>query len=291
MATRAEPPVVERRLRVPAAELCVRETGTGQPLLLLHGWPQDGRMWEPLIGDLSERYRVLVPDLRGFGNSEAPRGDYSKHSLAEDVLALLDAEGIERVTIVGHDWGGWIAWLLALEHPERVGRFAALDIPPPGRLRASPARLPGALLFGSYQYLISAPLLGERLVSSERAISAFIRSGGGSRGGVSAASADRYARAIARPERAHVSVALYRTFLLRELPAIARGTYTERELTVPGLCVMGGESSLTKLLGVPEEEANLRVEVLPGAGHFLVDEAPRQVLAQLLPFLGDGSPR
>lgn len=277
--------LTERRVRVPGAELHLREAGEGDPLLLLHGWPQDGSMWEPLIAELARDRRVLVPDLRGFGRSEAPRGDYSKHALAADVLALLDIEGIDRTAIVGHDWGGWIAWLLALEHPDRVERFAALDIPPPSRLDASPARLPGALLFGSYQYAISAPFLGERLVSSKRVISAFIRQGSGSRGGVSAAAADRYANAIARPDRAHVSVGLYRTFLVRELPAIARGTYTRRELTVPGLCVMGGESAITKLLGAPKQEDNMRVEQLPGAGHFLVDEAPRQLLELLLPFL------
>lgn len=288
MAVPVAPARADRRVRVPGAELHLREAGEGDPLLLLHGWPQDGTMWEPLVDELARNHRVLIPDLRGFGRSEAPRGDYSKHRLAADVLALLDAEEIERATIVGHDWGGWIAWLLALEHPERVARFAALDIPPPWRLDDSPWRIGPAFLFGSYQYVIAAPWLGERAVSSHRAVSTFIKRGAGSRSRVPDEAADRYADGIARPDRAHVSVAIYRTFLLEELPAVVRGNYTRRELTVPGLSIMGGDSAITKLLGVPRPEANLRVELIPGAGHFLVDETPDEVLRLLAPFLAEG---
>ncbi len=245
-------------------------------------------MWEPLIDELAQDHRVLVPDLRGFGGSDAPRGAYSKHELAADVLALLDQEGIERATIVGHDWGGWIAWLLALEHPDRVSRFASLDIPPPWRPDPLLKRVPGQVLFGSYQYVISAPLLGRRAVRSRRAVRALIKRGTGSRVQISDAAADRYARSISRPDRAHVSVALYRTFLLREIPAIARGTYTATALTVPGLVIMGGDSPVTMLLGSAEAGPNLQVETILGAGHFLVDETPGEVLALLRPFLRAG---
>lgn len=248
-------------------------------------------MWEPLIPELARERRVLVPDLRGFGSSDAPPGAYSKHALAADVIALLDQEGIEQAAIVGHDWGGWIAWLLALEHPERVERFAALDIPPPWRFDPTLRRLPLQVLFGSYQYVLSAPLLGRRVAGSQRAVGALIKRGAGAKRGVPDAAADRYARSMARPERAHVSVALYRTFLLHELPAIARGTYTSRELEVPGLSIMGSESPVTRLIGAPEAGPNLRVELIPGAGHFVVDEAPEEVLGLLEPFLREGPPR
>jgi pimeloyl-ACP methyl ester carboxylesterase len=288
MTARAEVDRKEGRVRVPGTELHVLEAGEGEPLLLLHGWPQDGSMWDPLVADLAQEWRVLVPDLRGFGRSEAPRGDYSKHALADDILGLLDVEGIERATVVGHDWGGWIAWLLALEHPDRVERFASLDIPPPWRSTFSPGRLPLSILFGFYQYAIASPLVGERLVSSPRTVSAFIRAGSGSGNRISAEAADGYARLIARRDRAHASVALYRTFLLKELPQVLRGNYTEDELTVPGLVIMGGESGITKAFGAPDPRDNLRVEFIPQAGHFLVDEAPREVLDLLCPFLAKG---
>ncbi|MBJ7291840.1 alpha/beta fold hydrolase, partial [Williamsia sp.] len=75
------------------------------PLLLLHGWPQHWYLWRDVIPAVSDRYRVIAPDLRGFGWTDAPPGGYRKERLATDILALLDALGIDRVRLVGHDWG------------------------------------------------------------------------------------------------------------------------------------------------------------------------------------------
>jgi pimeloyl-ACP methyl ester carboxylesterase len=243
-------------------------------------------MWEPLIAVLGEDHRVLVPDLRGFGRSDAPDGDYSKHALAADVLALLDREGIERAAVVGHDWGGWIAWLLALEHPGRVERFVSLDVPPPSSHQSSLWRLPAQLLFGSYQYVIATPWLGERLVSTPSAVRAFIRAGSGPRHRWSDDELDQYATPLSEPARARASVSLYRTFLLHELPALIRGTYTSETLEVPGLAIMGEASAITKAFGVPDQRPNLDVEVIPDAGHYLVDEAADAVFVRLRSSLG-----
>jgi pimeloyl-ACP methyl ester carboxylesterase len=81
---------------------------------------------------LARDHRVLAPDLRGWGWSDAPEGDYAKATLAEDIVGLLDVEGIERVRIIGHDWGAYTALLMALTCPKRVERVVALDIAPPG---------------------------------------------------------------------------------------------------------------------------------------------------------------
>lgn len=286
MGATATEPARRRHVRVPQGELHVTDFGSGPPVVLLHGWPQHGGMWEPLIAVLGEDHRVLVPDLRGFGRSDAPDGDYSKHALAADVLALLDREGIERAAVVGHDWGGWIAWLLALEHPGRVERFVSLDVPPPSSHQSSLWRLPAQLLFGSYQYVIATPWLGERLVSTPSAVRAFIRAGSGPRHRWSDDELDQYATPLSEPARARASVSLYRTFLLHELPALIRGTYTSETLEVPGLAIMGEASAITKAFGVPDQRPNLDVEVIPDAGHYLVDEAADAVFVRLRSSLG-----
>ncbi|MFI5121970.1 MAG: alpha/beta fold hydrolase, partial [Vicinamibacteria bacterium] len=101
------------------------------PVLLLHGWPQHWYEWRHLIPQLADRHRVLALDLRGFGWSDAPRRGYLKEQMATDVLAVLDALGLDRVKLVGHDWGGWIGFLLCLRAPERVDRYLALGITHP----------------------------------------------------------------------------------------------------------------------------------------------------------------
>lgn len=105
----------------------------------------------------------MAPDLRGFGWSKAPPGDYFKRTWAEDVIELLDAESLEHVPIIGHDWGGYVRFLLALEHPERVERLLALDITPPW---PEPPRLRHLALplLVSYQVLLAMPGLGSRLL-------------------------------------------------------------------------------------------------------------------------------
>ena len=275
----------ERRVALPRGGLHLVEAGAGPPIILLHGWPQHGAMWDPLLGELARDHRVLIPDLRGFGNSDAPPGDYSKHALARDVLDLLDESQIDEATLVGHDWGGWIAWLLALEHPQRVDRFVALDIPPPWREPASPSRIPLQVLFGSYQYAIASPWLGERLVRSPGFVTRFIRAGSGRAMRWSDERLDSYARPLREAARARASVALYRTFLVRELPRIVRGAYTRSELRVPGLALMGGDSAITRTFGLPARRALLEVETVPRSGHFIVDEAPSAVLGHLQRFI------
>jgi pimeloyl-ACP methyl ester carboxylesterase len=91
----------------------VAEAGAGDDaVLLLHGWPQHWYEWRHLMPDLADRHRVIAPDLRGFGWSDAPSSGYLKEEMGQDVLAILDALELERVKLVGHDWGGWIGFIL-----------------------------------------------------------------------------------------------------------------------------------------------------------------------------------
>lgn len=272
----------EVRLHVAAA-------GTGPPLLLLHGWPQHWWCWRHLISRLSDDYRVLAPDLRGWGWSEAPQGDYAKPTLAADILALMDAEGLDSVRLIGHDWGGYVAFLLALEHPERVERLVGLDIAPPW---LGPPRLRhlGLPLFASYQALLATPLLGPRtMTTSRRFIRMFIRAGSGPGANWHDRDLDAYADVLREPARARASSACYRTFLTREFPAAMRDGYQPTDLEVPSLLVMGGASALRWALD-PQPSENLRVETISGAGHFLPEEAPGRVLALATPFLAADRP-
>src|SRR4051812_38750723 len=141
----------------------VAEAGTGEPLVLLHGWPQHWYVYRHQIPVLARHYRVICPDLRGFGWSDAPPSGYEKEALAEDVVRLLDALGVsDGIRLVGHDWGGWIGFLLCLYHRARFHRFLALNIVPPWA--PLNARTAIASLRFWYQWLIASPALGEWVI-------------------------------------------------------------------------------------------------------------------------------
>jgi pimeloyl-ACP methyl ester carboxylesterase len=275
------PGVAHREVTVRGVRLHVAQAGSGPPLLLLHGWPQHWWSWRHLLAPLAEHYTVIAPDLRGWGWSEAPAGDYAKAGFAADIVALLDHEGLERVRIIGHDWGGYTAFLLALDHPERVERMVTLDIPPPWPAPPSLRQLALPLVL-SYQFLLASPLGAPLLQRVPCFVRRLIRIASGPDMHWSRSELDTYAEVLRDGDRARASSACYRTFLTRELAASRHRR--ARELTVPTLLIMGATSALHRVLR-PRPAANLEVRVIPRAGHFLPEEAPAAVLALATPFL------
>ncbi|HYI64463.1 MAG TPA: alpha/beta hydrolase [Allosphingosinicella sp.] len=116
-------------------ELCVRLGGPedGEPILFLHGFPESHRTWREILPDLARDFRVIAPDQRGFAGSDKPEGveSYKTDRILEDLIALADALGLGRFTLVGHDWGGAVAWLAALRHPDRIARLVVVNAPHP----------------------------------------------------------------------------------------------------------------------------------------------------------------
>ena len=273
--------VTHREVTVRGVRLHVAQAGHGPPLVLLHGWPQHWWSWRHLIPALAQRYTVIAPDLRGWGWSQAPPGDYAKSDFAADIVALLDHEGIDRARVMGHDWGGYTAFLLALDHPERVQRMVALDIVPPWPSRPGLRQL-GLPLFLSYQFVLASPLGAHVLTRAPRFVRWLIRRGSGRDMRWSRAELDAYADVLRDPARARASSACYRTFLTREIAAGLRRRPSD--LTVPSLLIMGGGSALYWVTA-PRPAPSLEVRVIPRAGHFLPEEAPDAVRALATPFL------
>ncbi len=117
--------------------LSVHRAGRGKPLILLHGFPQNHACWVKVAPTLAERFDVIVPDLRGYGRSDAPPDDeahtaYSKRRMAADIVALMDAFGLPDAGVLGHDRGARVAYRMALDHPERVSRLGIVEVVPTG---------------------------------------------------------------------------------------------------------------------------------------------------------------
>jgi pimeloyl-ACP methyl ester carboxylesterase len=254
------------------------EAGGGEDIVLcLHGWPQHWYEWRNLMPALADRYRVIALDQRGFGWSEAPSGGYEKENLADDALAVLDALGIERVKLVGHDWGGWIGFLLALKAPERIDRYLALNILPPWiSIRAM---APHLWRFW-YQWLILSPGVGYRLHTSGKFVPKVLAGGSVRREVWDDATLHAFSDTFTEPDRARAAVQMYRIFNLREAPEMARGRYTDVHLTVPTKLLFGtGDQALqhTLLAGCERQADDMQLEKVDGCGHFIADEMPELV--------------
>lgn len=107
-----------------------RRGGTGPGMVLLHGFPQTGHMWRKVFSALAQRFTVVAPDLRGYGDSDRPAGGYDKRSMAADVAEVIGALGLGPVVLVGHDRGARVAHRFALDHPSLLTRLVLLDIAP-----------------------------------------------------------------------------------------------------------------------------------------------------------------
>lgn len=246
------------------------------PLLLVHGWPQHWWAWRFVIAELAASHRIIAPDLRGHGWTDAPRDGYDKEQLASDLLALLDAMGIDRVTWVGHDWGAYSGYLAAYRAPERFERLVALSVPPPFSRERSPAAL--ALVLG-YQGPISTPLLGSFIV--RHGFAGRILRIARARGDWTPEELRTYDDVFrANP---HVTVGLYRTFLTRELLPLARGRYLPKPYTVPTAIVVGDRDAITRSVkpGAYPDHPTVTVERIAGVGHFLPEEDPDAVVAAI----------
>ena len=279
----SEPPQVEgvshRWVRARGIDFHIAEAGAGEDVVLcLHGWPQHWYEWRHLMPALADRHRVLALDLRGFGWSDAPPEGYEKENLADDVLAVLDELGIERVKLVGHDWGGWIGFLLCLRAPHRFERFLALNI-----LHPWASDLRGAFPYAwrfAYQLLIMAPVVGYRLHRRRSFVPRVLVAGSTNRDAWDEETLDAFADNLAEPDRARAAVQLYRVFQLRELLPVLRGRYAGMRLTVPTLLLFGiGDVVLRPELleGYERHADDMSVELVGDSGHFIADERPELV--------------
>jgi pimeloyl-ACP methyl ester carboxylesterase len=239
------------------------------PLLLVHGWPQHWWEWRNVIPTLAERFRVIAPDLRGFGWSDAPAGGYDKEQLASDMLALLDALEVARVSWIGHDWGGWAGFLAAVRAPERFERMLALCVP---HLWVPPSLRRLAILL-SHQGPISTPFLGMRI--AEPMIRSILQVG---RGGERLDAADVALFAEHIPPA--VTVAMYRTFLTRELAPLAKGRYADTRLEVPTTLILGRADAVTKGIaaGPVDGQPHLRVELLDRVAHWVPEQRSQAIV-------------
>ncbi len=252
-------------------EFDVRDAGPadGEPVVLLHGFPQDRSAFDRMAPVLhGAGLRTLAPDQRGYSPGARPvgRADYRLREAVQDVLALLDAAGLESAHVVGHDWGGLVGWALGAWYPERVRTLTALSVPHPAAMTKSLVSSDQGLR-SSYVALFQLPVVPERLLLARdgAALRTMLR-----RGGLPDDAVDRYVRHMREPGALTAALNWYRALPYGARDAVGR-------VSVPTLHVW---STGDPFLGRAATEAThqyvtgpYRLEVLEGVTHWIPELA------------------
>ena len=238
-----------------------------------------------MIPELAKHYRVLAMDLRGFGWTDIAWEGLDKETMADDVANVMSALEIDRARIVGHDWGGWIGYLLALRRPELVERLVALSSPPPFAKPSLSVVWNARRL--AYQVPIASPL-GPRLMRRPSFVARKVRRWSRNREHIRNDVQRLYGRDLRASTRARAASLLYREFLMREIGPVLAGRYRKQRLTTPTLVLHGKRDPVLPPVffeGHDEYADDMTIEKVPKAGHLLPEEAPELVTERTLEFL------
>lgn len=247
--------------------------GQGEPVVLLHGWPQTWFMWREVIPLLAPHHALIAPDLRGLGDSSRPECGYDKMTVARDIAELMTSLGHDRFRVVAHDWGGPVAFALASQFPERIIAMAIFDAPVLGD--GGPIEHHGRWHFGFH----ALPGLPEALTEGreDAYLRFFYRFGGASPDAISEAAQTEYVRAYSQPRAMTAGFNYYRA-VPQDIADTTAFRAAGRKLEMP-ILVYGGDPAtrgrgMTALESWQRVANNVSGGVADGCGHWIPEERP-----------------
>lgn len=260
--------------------------GKGAPVVLLHGYPQTGQMWRKIAPQLLDSYSVVCPDLRGYGDSDKPRDGYDKRSMARDIHRVMEALGHTRYAVVGHDRGARVAHRLALDQPQSVTKLCVLDIVPTHTVFRDTGRELAAAYW--HWFFFQTPDLPEAMINAapDVFLRHMLRSLTFHAGAIEEPMFEEYLRAFTLPGTIRAGLEDYRAAATTDLAD------DERDLGLkvqcPLLAIWGEYGKMHTLFDVlatwRDKGTDVRGHALP-SGHFIPEEAPEPLLADLREFL------
>jgi pimeloyl-ACP methyl ester carboxylesterase len=263
--------------------------GSGDPVLLIPGWPQTWYAWRQVMGPLAEHYRVIVADIRGMGRSDKPESGYDLRTLAADLVGLMDQLGHNRFRVVGHDIGTWVGYALAAGHRERVQKLVVIDAATPGLSTPPPVLVPPEQNVKIWHFPFNQLAdLPEILVSGrEREYLRWLYDAKAARPeAIDDDAFEAYVEAYAAPGGLTAGFAWYRAI---PQSAAQNQEHAKRKLTLPVLTI-AGETGMGPVMEASFTDAceDLTAHIIAGCGHYVPEEAPAELLSLILPFLADG---
>ena len=259
--------------------------GSGAAVVLLHGWPQSWYEWRLVMPLLADNFTLIAPDLRGLGDSSRPVHGYDTDTVANDIWTLMTHHlGLHKFAVVGHDWGGPVAYALAANHRKAVSHLAIIDVAIPGDGSANISQ-GGRRWHHAFHQTIALP---EALISGREAIylSWFYRNYGATEEALDDAAIAEYLRTYSQPEALHAGFEYYRNLPRDKTQNEAH--LRAGKLTIPVLA-LGGAAGWGRGPEVMESckrlAENVSGGVIEAAGHWLPEEQPEQLAVALRGFL------
>ena len=275
--------IQHQSLRLARVTLHLVTAGSGEPVVLLHGWPQTWHEWRKLIPLLAGCYRLIVPDLPGLGDSSRPADGYHKKSIAADLSEMCERLDLGRFHLVGHDWGGPSAFALACALPERVRTLAVLDVTIPG---IGPDISQGGRRWHHAFHM--TPELPEGLVQGREReyLGWFYREFCWQRGAIAQADVDEYLRCYSQPGAMRAGFEYYRA-LPQDRDDNKRLLDSGFRLPMPVLALGGARTEARGRADEPLESlraiaSNVSGGAIPECGHFIPEEQPEALAERLL---------
>lgn len=279
-------------VRTGGATIAALVGGSGSPLLLLHGYPENRLAWRKVASELAKQYTVVVPDLRGYGDSEKPDGgdghvSYSKRAMALDQVEVMEALGFRRFSVAGHDRGARVAHRLALDHPDRIEKLAVLDILPTDYMYRTADRQ-FATIYYHWFFLIQPAPLPEILIGNST--EAYMRNTAGMGALVPEVISpdvfDDYLRCMQDPRAIHGMCEEYRAAATIDL---AHDDASAGQNVVCPVLALWGARGLMELRYDSraiwaQYATNVVGKSLP-CGHWIPEEVPELVVSELRSFL------
>ncbi len=260
--------------------------GEGPTLVLLHGYPQTGQMWHKLSPTLMKRFNLIIPDLRGYGDSEKARSGFDKKTMAKDIACLASELGHETFFLMGHDRGARVAHRLALDFAERVEKLIVLDIVPTHTIFSRTGRELAAAYW--HWFYFQAPDLPEIMIrnSAEPFLQTMFRSLSWRPDAIDDLLFAEYLRAFTSPGTIRCGLEDYRAAATIDYEDDERDLGTK--LSCPVYAIWGQFGKMESLFDVvdtwKEKADNVIGKSLP-CGHFIPEEAPDELLSEIVPFL------
>lgn len=264
--------------------------GEGKLMLMLHGFPEFWYSWRHLIPEFAKNYRVVALDLRGYNESDRPQAleAYSMSELLKDIKGVIEGLGYENCILVGHDWGGAIAWNFAYNYSQLVERLIVLNMPHPAKFSQA-LRSPQQLLRSSYIFFFQLPFIPELFLKAKnyRAISSFFTGMAIDKTAFTQDDLEAYKHAVAKPGALTAMLNYYRQGFRS---FFSDRQHQWRQLEIPTLTIWGeNDSALGKELtyGMQDYVKTLTLKYIPNCSHWVQQEKPQLVIQYIQEFLAN----